>query len=81
VGREEWCATQSLRLAELAQHLVDRVEHCVYILPHLHMQTGTSVWAMASELVSKKRLVTFAPVRTIFPDTKMRSTTLGLIIR
>ncbi len=54
VGREEWCAMQSLWLAELAQHLVDRVERCVYILPHLHMQTGTSVWAMASELVSKK---------------------------
>ncbi len=37
VGREEWCVMQLLQLAELAQHLVDRVECCVYILLHLHM--------------------------------------------
>jgi len=35
VGGEERRATRSLRLAELAQHGVDRVERRVYLLPHL----------------------------------------------
>ena len=37
VGGEERCVTQSLQLAELAKHVVDRVECHVYLLPHLHM--------------------------------------------
>lgn len=36
-------------------------------------QAGNSTRAMKS--------ITFAPVRTILPDTKMSKTTLGLIIR
>jgi hypothetical protein len=35
VGGEERRATRSLRLAELAQHGVDRVERRIYLLPHL----------------------------------------------
>ena len=43
VGVEEWHAMQSLQLAELAQHGVDRDELRVYLLPHLHTQTATFV--------------------------------------
>jgi hypothetical protein len=46
VGGEERRATRSLRLAELAEHGVDRVERRVYLLPHLHTRTETLVWAM-----------------------------------
>ena len=42
-GREEWQTTRSLRLAELAQHGVDRVERRVYLLPHLHTRMEMSV--------------------------------------
>ena len=43
VGGEEWHTMQSLQLAELAQHGVDRGERRVYLLLHLHTQPATFV--------------------------------------
>jgi hypothetical protein len=50
----------------------------VYLLPHLHMQT--EMLAFATRTSEHSRRVTLVPVRMIFPNTKIRSTTLGLII-
>ena len=81
-----------LGLAEFAEHSVDRVEGSVDLLPHLIgdercqcQHRYHTARALSTSPIQRhqggNRIITFAPVRTILPDTKMRSTTLGLIIR
>ncbi len=72
-----------LRLLELEQDGVNGVEGCVNLLSDLRGNDGSATCSITTRRggVEKGMMFTFAPVRTILPETKMRSTTLGLSMR
>lgn len=84
-GRED------LRFPELAQHSVYRVECSVDLLSdlgrsqderqHLIQTNGMRITEHPEAVIQQKDDLTLAPVSTILPETKINSTTLGLIMR
>jgi hypothetical protein len=77
--------TPGLRLAVLVQDRVDLSESLIDLVTVLRgrgseKQNGGQVQASPFRCAHGPRR-TLAPVRTILPETKMRSTTLGLTIR
>ena len=68
-----YASPHPLGLAELAEHGVDRVERGVDLLADLR-------WSARGD-GDRGNEQTFAPVKTILPETKMSKTILGLIMQ
>lgn len=68
-----------LRLAEVRKHGVDELERLVDLLTNFRLRKVCQHRCRAIHVCLDQTLLT--PVSTILPETKMRSTIFGFIIR